>query len=270
MIWMADTTHPGGVGIRAWAASANGALSTSDVGFTVVEAGTNSLLNRAPYDVALDASNRIYTVQFSDTSGDPAYRVMRFPAYEGTTLTNADWRIGSGDDNLCGACGIAVDPTGRFVAVAFRGLGEGFGRIGGGVRVFRTADGTEVRTLTPAPYHDHTDVAWDNAGNLYVCDNWSQVWRAYSPPGPNQASTVSLQTLEAGEPPIAALLRVVTYTNGQFHFTLRGRTNIFYVIEGSTDLRSWIPVLTNRDDCATRLIVVDAPQSWRYYRALAP
>jgi hypothetical protein len=270
MFWMADTTHPGGVGIRAWSATANGALSTSDVGFTVVEAGTNSHLNRAPYDVALDASNRIYTIQFSDTSGDPAYRVMRFPAYEGTTLTNADWRIGSGDDNLCGASGIAVDPTGRYVAVAFRGLGEGFGRIGGGVRVFRTADGTEVTTLTPAPYHDHTDVAWDNAGNVYACDNWSQVWRAYSPPGPNQASTVSLQTLEAGEPPIAALLRVVTYTNGQFQFTLRGRTNIFYVIEGSTDLRSWIPVLTNRDDCATRLIVVDAPESWRYYRALAP
>ena len=124
--------------------------------------------------------------------------------------------------------------------------------------------------LTPAPYHDHTDVAWDNAGNLYVCDNWSWVWRVYSPPGANETATVSVQTLEAGEPPIAALLRVVALTNGQFHFTLRGRTNIHYVIQGSTDLRSWVPVLTNRHDCATRLIVVNAPHSWRFYRALAP
>jgi hypothetical protein len=185
-------------------------------------------------------------------------------------LTNADWRIGSGDDNLSGASGIALDPTGAYIAVAFKGLGTGFGRVGGGVRVFRSADGSEVRTLTPASYHDHTDVAWDNAGNIYVCDNWSSVWRAYSPPGANESTTVSIQTFEAGEPPIAALLRVVAYTNGQFKFTLRGRTNINYVIEGSTNLLSWIPVLTNRDDCATRLIVVDAPQSWRFYRALAP
>jgi hypothetical protein len=187
-------------------------------------------------------------------------------------LTNADWQIGSGNDNLSGASGIAVDAKGNYVAVAFAGMGTGFGRIGGGVRVFRVLDGSEVRTLTQEPYHDHTDVAWDNVGNLYVCDNWNWVWRVYSPPGPNQATTVSLQTLEAGEPPVAALLRVVAYNNNdqQFHFTLRGRTNIFYVIEGSTDLRTWVPVLTNRDDCATRLITVNSPQPWRFYRALAP
>ena len=267
---MADANNPESTGVRAWMTTGDGVLATNDVGMSVVDASTNSHLNPAPYDVALDSSNRIYTIQNCNVSGDPSYRVLRFPAYDGTLLTNSDWRIGSGDDNMCGASGIAVDPSGNLVAVAFTGFGTGFGRIGGGVRVFRTVDGSEVRTLTPAPYHDHTDVAWDNVGNLYVCDNWNWAWRAYSPPGANQATTVSIQTLEAGEPPIAALLRVVVYTNGQFHFTLRGRTNIYYVIEGSTDLQSWVPVLTNRDDCATRLIVVNSPQSWRFYRALAP
>jgi len=270
MVWMADTTDPEGLGIRAWSVASNGLLATNDPGVTTVLAGTNSDLNPAPFDVALDLSNRIYTIQYCQTSSDPAPRVMRFPAYTGAALTNADWSIGSGQNKLCGASGIAVDPTGTFVAVTFAGFGDGFDRVGGGVRVFWTLDGSEVRALAPAPYHDYTDVAWDNAGNLYVCDNWSQVWRAYSPPGPNQSSTVSLQTLEAGEPPIAALLRVVAYQNRQFLFTLRGRTNIFYVIEGSTDLHAWVPVLTNRDDCATRLIVVDAPESHQFYRALAP
>ncbi len=270
MVWMADANYPEGTGIRAWMAAADGTLATNDLGMSVVVAGTNLHLNSAPYDVALDSSNRIYTIQYLDTPGDPSYRLMRFPAYEGTSLTNSDWRVGSGDDNMCGASGVAVSPDGSFVAVAFEGLGTGFGRIGGGVRVFRTLDGSQVRTLTEAPYHDHKDVAWDNAGNLYVCDNWNSVWRVYSPPGANQTSTVSLQTLEAGEPPVPALLRVVAYNNQQFHFTLRGRTNIFYVIEGSTDLRTWVPVLTNRDDCATRLITVDSPQPWRFYRALAP
>ncbi|MCL4787868.1 MAG: hypothetical protein KJ070_13925 [Verrucomicrobia bacterium] len=269
-IWMADANHPDGAGIRAWKVNGDGKPAADDPGLAAVKAGTNSHLSQAPFDVTLDRSNRIYTIQFSDAPGDPAPRVLRFPAYDGTVLTNADWRVGSFDDQLTGASGIAVDPTGIYVAVAFTGMGEGFGRTGGGVRVFRTADGTLVRTLTPASYHDHTDVAWDNAGNLYVCDNWSQVWRVYSPPGPNQTTTVSVPTLEAGEPPIAALLKVVAYTNAQFHFTLRGRTNINYVIQGSGDLRSWVPVLTNRDDCATRLIVVDAPQRWQFYRALAP
>jgi hypothetical protein len=270
MVWMADTNEAEGTGVRAWTVTSNGVLATNDPGVTTVLAGTNSDLNLAPFDVASDKSNRIYTIQYRSTAGDPAPRVLRFPAFEGSALTNADWQIGAGQVNLCGASGIAVNPAGTYVAVAFSGTGDGFGRVGGGVRVFRTADGSEIGSVTPAPYHDFTDVAWDNAGNLYACDNWSQLWRAYSPPGPNQTSTVSLQTLEAGEPPVAALLKVVSYKNGEFRFTLRGRTNIFYVIEGSMDLRSWLPVLTNRDDCATRLIMVDSPQSWRFYRALAP
>ena len=68
-------------------------------------------------------------------------------------------------------------------------------------------------------------------------------------------------------PPLAPVLRPLTQANGQVLFTLSGRTNIDYVFEGSTDLHSCTPVLTNNDVCATRLIVVDAPQSRRFYRA---
>ncbi len=270
-IWMADVTE-GGAGIRRWAVTGNGSVATNDLGVTIVPVGTNSDLSLSPFDLALDRSNHIYAIQQVEAAGDPAARVLRFPAFEesGNALTNADWRIGGGDNTMRGASGIAVDPKGQYVAVAFKGSGTGLARTGGGVRLFSTADGSDVQTLTPAPYHDHTDVAWDNVGNLYVCDNWDSVWRVYSPPGANQASTVSVDALNAGEPPIRPLLHTVAYTNGQFLFTLRGRTNIFYVIEGSTNLQSWIPVLTNRDDCATRLIVIDAPESWRFYRALAP
>lgn len=270
-IWMADVTAEG-TGIRRWTVTGNGSVATNDLGFTIVPVGTNSDLSLYPFDLALDRSNHIYAIQQVEAASDPAPRVLRFPAYDdsGSALTNADWQIGGGDNTMRGASGIAVDPKGQYVAVAFKGTGAGLARTGGGVRLFSTVDGSDLQTLTPAPYHDHTDVAWDKVGNLYVCDNWDSVWRVYSPPGPNQASTVSVNTLEAGEPPVRPLLRTVAYTNGQFMFTLRGRTNIFYVIEGSTNLQTWIPVLTNRDDCATRLIIVNAPESWRFYRALAP
>src|SRR6185503_11826302 len=106
----------------------------------------------------------------------------------------------------------------------FLGSGEGAGRTGGAVKIF-SADGSELRTLTPGPFHDHTDVAWDNVGNLYVCDNWDRIWRVHSPPGANQATTVAPQTLEAGMPPLAAVLKPLSQTGGQFFFALSGRTN---------------------------------------------
>jgi hypothetical protein len=226
-------------------------------------------LNLAPYDVAADRSNRLYVVQFRDQGGDPADRVMRFPAPDGSGVaeTSSDWKIGSGDDEMCGASGIAVDPTGAYVAVAFTGIGTGFGRTGGAVKIFSAANGWDVQTLTPDPFHDHTDVAWDNVGNLYVCDNWDSIWRAMSPPGANQATTIALQALVAGMPPLAPVLKPLSLVNSQFLFTLSGRTNIDYVIEGTADLRSWVPVLTNNDICATRLVIVNAPQNLRFYRA---
>jgi hypothetical protein len=125
ILWMADTNEFDGTGLRAWSVPSDGVLATNDLGSTVVQAGTNSDLNLAPFDVALDSSNRIYTIQFVSTPGDPAHRVLRFPAFDGTPLTNADWRIGSGQNNLCGASGIAVIRPRTYVAVAFTGAGEG-------------------------------------------------------------------------------------------------------------------------------------------------
>jgi len=270
-VWMADTNYPGGVGIRNWTTAGGGMVATNDLGVTVVEAGTNSDLNLAPFDVAVDWSNRIYTIQFRDASGDPADRVMRFPTYDSSAApqTNADWKIGSGDDSLRGVSGIAVDPTATYVAVAVGGSGVGLGRTGGAARILSAADGSDVQTLTPAPYHDHTDVTWDNVGNLYVCDNWDSLWRVFSPPGANSATNVAVQILEVAQPPLAPVLNALSYTNGLFRFTLGGRTNIDYIIEGSTNLNlhAWVPVATNRDTCATRLVVVSSSPSQRFFRA---
>jgi hypothetical protein len=272
-VWMADSNNSASVGIRRWTVTGDGTLATNDLGVTVVEAGTDSHLSVAPYDVAVDRSNRIYTIQFRDASGDPAHRVMRFPAYNGSLgpLTNSDWQIGSGDDNLGGASGIAVDPTNTYVAVAFAGIGDGFSRVGGGVRIFDAENGAAVQTLTPAPFHDHTDVAWDNVGNLYLCDNWDSLWRVYSPPGANTNTTVAPQTLEVAPPPLSPYLQTVGYTNGQFQFTLCGNTNVEYVIVASTNvlagLQTWAPVLTNNDSSPIRLITVNAPPDRRFFSA---
>jgi hypothetical protein len=139
--------------------------------------------------------------------------------------------------------------------------------------VFNTANGAGVQTLTPAPFHNHFDVAWDNVGNLYACDNWDSLWRAYSPPGANTNTTVASQTLEVAPPPLRPYLQAVDHEDGQFRFTLCGRTNIDYVIVTSTnlldELHTWTPILTNNDSSTIRLISVSAPPDRRYFCAYA-
>jgi len=252
-IWLADT-NASGVGVRRFDVSNNGAVATNDLGLTVVAAGGGSQLSDAPFDVAVGRSNRIYTIQFETASGDTNYRAFRFPAYAGTPLTTADWRVGAGDDNFRGASGVAVDANETYVAVALRN---------GGVRILNATNGSNAVTLSPG-FHDHTDVAWDNVGNVYACDNLDQVWRAYSPPGSNYAATVALGTIQIS----STTLSSPVYSSGQFQVTLNGQPNVTYVIQASTNLVNWTPVATNNSASATRFITVAAPSSYSFYRAL--
>ena len=82
-IWMADSTSPGGVGILKYAVTADGTCATNDTGTPVV--GVGDSLDEAPFDVALDKSGNIYTVQNLVNAGNPSVRVLGFPAYDPST-----------------------------------------------------------------------------------------------------------------------------------------------------------------------------------------
>lgn len=62
-------------------------------------------------------------------------------------------------------------------------------------------------------------------------------------------------------------LDTVVQTNGQLQFNLNGEDSVIYMIEGSSDLQNWTPVLTNSDQPATRTITVNASQDFGFYRA---
>lgn len=270
-VWMADINpFPDGVGIRRFPVNSAGVIETNDTGVTAVLTGGPSDLTLSPRDVALDAAGNLYVIQHVTEAASPANRVFRFPAYTNGTppLTNADWRIGAGDDDLRGAYGIAVNPAGDLVAVALYGVGSGPAHTSGGVRVFNAATGADVVTLTPSPLHAHTDVAWDNAGNLYTCDNESSVWRVYSPPGTNVATTVALATLQILEPPAPPLLSAPAWTGGEFQFTLNGQAEVTYVILVSTNLHDWTAVATNSAASAQRLIQLPALAETGFYRSV--
>jgi len=222
-LWMTDNNSYafGGVGILKYAVTADGTCATNDTGTTVV--GVGGSLDSAPFDVALDMTGNIYAVQNLVDSGDPAARVLAFPAYDpstngGAPETNATWAVGAGNDEYAGAHGLAVDPTGTYVAAACWGVFGASSYINGSTTVFYATNGAVVTNIDldvsipskwttnaalDPTHHLDTDCDWDAVGNLYYLDDWPGVWRAVSPPGSNQSTTVALplvQVVASGQP----------------------------------------------------------------------
>jgi hypothetical protein len=214
-IFMADT-NDNSMGIIRWRVSTNGTCATNDLGTVVV--ASNASLTLAPVDVAVDKAGNIYTCQSVTDLLDPAPRVFRFPAYNPSTnggqpAVTADWAVGAGDDSYAGANGIAVDPTGTYVAVAFGGTFDGSASANGNTKVLYATNGALVANLDLGVFIggilDHVDYAcgWDAVGNVYYIDYYSGYWRAVSPPGTNQSTTMSLATIQvttsgtSGPPP---------------------------------------------------------------------
>jgi len=73
-----------------------------------------------------------------------------------------------------------------------------------------------------------------------------------------------------GSPPV---LSDPVRSGEQFQFTLRGQTNVSYVIEWSSDLVVWVPAVTNSDSQATRIVATPASPGaafWRVHRPASP
>jgi hypothetical protein len=152
--------------------------------------------------------------------------------------------------------------------VAFQGILSGSWQ-NGSLSLFYVTNGelAAVPTMTLPDYHDYRDVTWDNVGNVYVVDAVDRLWRAYSPPGTNQSTTVALTTITVDPAPVAPVLSAPSYANGIFEVTLVGEANVTYILQVSTNLDSWTSITTNTASTATREIAVPAAASRSYYRA---
>jgi hypothetical protein len=217
-IWMADDL--GNNGILQWGLTNNGACGTNDAGEMVVGLGTNFTLR--PHAVTLDQNQNIYSCQPVVTMGDPSQRVFRFPAYDPSTNAGqpefvADWAVGANDDSYGGASGIALDPSGNYVAVSFEGVNSGGLASLGNTKILYATNGALVANLdlgvvTDPPStdteHQDTDCVWDAVGNVYCIDNWFGYWRAYSPPGANQSTTLAVMNVQVGSPTPPTITRI--------------------------------------------------------------
>jgi hypothetical protein len=225
VLWAADASSAGSLGIKKFPVQPDGTFGVTN-GTRVVGVGGSPGLSSYPFTVALDKAGVIYTLQSASFQGDSSARVFRFPAYDpatngGAPELTADWVTGPGDD-YCGGHGIAVDPTGTYVAACFWGYYIP-PWTSGNLKILKAADGTVVTnldlgvsypsrlTLNNDPtHHMATDADWDAVGNLYYLDDWPGCWRAFSPPGANAATTMALPVVQvtSAQPPFITSIGV--------------------------------------------------------------
>jgi hypothetical protein len=229
-VWMADTNSSN---LTKWGLTSTGVCVSNDTGQVVVS-GTGSNF----FDVALDKNGNIYTCANISVSGDPSPRVFRYRAYDpagsGVPETTPDWAVGGGNDTYAGANGIAVDPTGTYVAVAFRGPGGTYS-TNGNTKILWATNGALVANLDLGVVmqgdnlHDDTDCAWDAVGNVYYIDAYFSRWRAFSPPGTNQSISVALAgiLLTGGTvgPGTAPQITRISVTSGLVNIDFSAGTN---------------------------------------------
>ncbi|HLH55516.1 MAG TPA: hypothetical protein VKY92_18085, partial [Verrucomicrobiae bacterium] len=195
-IWMANTEA---AQLTRWMVGPNSVCMTNDTGTNLV---TSTAVTNF-FSVALDRAGNIYTCARTGLNGDPSPRVFRFGSISAAAgpETNALWAVGAGDDTYAGASGIAVDPTGKYVAVSFQGPDGPF-TTNGNTKVLWATNGALAANIDLGVVmqgdenHADTDCAWDAVGNLYYIDFYFSAWRAVSPPGTNQSATVALGAIQ--------------------------------------------------------------------------
>ncbi len=276
-IWMTDyEPKTESAGILRWSLLSDGVLGAA-TDAAVVIAATNSDLGNAPYDVAVAGNGNIYAVQFYTNTSPASNTLLCFPPWTNGAPpeTRALWAIGAGDTNLIGVSGVDVDPSGTWAAVAVQGAGTDFegGYSGGNLTIVSATNGQLVKRFVIELGGGHQDqfldVAWDAVGNLYATDFDASVWRVYSPPGPNHATTTAVEQIRALTSLQAPELSQVTMTTNGFGFWLHGQPDVGYAVQLSTDLLNWTNVATNFDTAADRFISLPPTADTQdFYRAI--
>jgi len=226
VLWGADANYLSSMGICRFSVRPDGTFNPA-APTQVVAVGGSPGMDLYPWAVAVDKAGALYTVQQCNDQGNPSAWVLGFPAYNpatngGAPEFTADWFAGPADD-YCGARGLAVDPTGTYVAACFWGyIPPGGDYTSGNTKILKAADGTLVTNLdlgiaytnsltTDPTHHEDSEADWDAVGNVYYYDDWPGCWRAFSPPGANQATTVALATVQvigSVQPPVITSIGV--------------------------------------------------------------
>lgn len=111
----------------------------------------------------------------------------------------------------------------------------------GGIRLFSAPSGAVLQTNIDWG-NLYTAAAFDNVGNLYGCSSTLNLWRVWSPPGSNQATTTAIGKIVV--PVYLAVTNITARPNGgrceivNINFTAPGNPALSsFILLGSTNVR---------------------------------
>lgn len=189
-LWLGDYDE-GGAGVWFWQ-MVNGVANPADTKGSQAIAVGGDLSVWPAGGFMMDESSNIFVSQDPTHPGDGNNLAMVFTNWSGTNTlkTNTAWRVGAGDATFNGIFDTALDSRAHPNYVAYA-LSTGTG----GLRILYATNGTTVVSNLDAG-NDYFGVAWDAVGNLYGACASLSLWREFSPPGTNQATTTALETIQ--------------------------------------------------------------------------
>ena len=213
-IWLCDIDIPNW-GIWIYHLK-NGASDPADTeGAQAVIAGSSSdLALGSSGGCMIDTNLDIFVSQNLSTNG-PAKRTMVYTNWNhgalppeqagsayayGKAANQVLWSAGTSDATFCGVRGTAINSRRNPTLVALPIIAEA-SNTAFGIRVLNAfngsvvsaTNGSTIQVLTNLDYsQQYTCAAWDNVGNLYAASTTRYLWRVWSPPGTNQATTIAM------------------------------------------------------------------------------
>ncbi len=230
-VYLADVNFPGSQGVWSWTITNNGAANSPDEGMQVIQADGNNtpgtdIPGESVYGLMLDSNNDIFIGNIVQDTGDPLPRatcITNWPSSTNQPLytNNILWQVGRTNDTFLYISDLAIDSRANphYVACAMNGGA-------GGIRVLNAADGSLVTNIQQNANNFCISVAWDNVGNVYA-GNGIHFWRAYSPPGTNQATTVAVETIQVTAPSAPLVITSISPATAfvGFNINFTGDTN---------------------------------------------
>ncbi len=222
-LWLGDDDE-NGAGIWVWSMT-NGVANPADTRGTQAVAVGGSLSLWPAGGFMMDESSNIFVSQDPRSAGDQNNLAMVFTNWNGvgTLTTNTAWSVGAGDATFSGIYDTALSSRAnpKFVAYA---ISSG----SGGIRVLNATNGSVVTNGTTVltnldAGNSYYGVAWDAVGNLYGASASLKLWRVFSPPGTNQATTVAPETVQIGGSSLAIVyITSIGITNGTVTINFTG------------------------------------------------
>jgi hypothetical protein len=224
-VWLCDIDSPDNWGIWMYHLK-NGAADPADTEGTqpVIQSATSDLSEGSSGGCMIDNNLDIFVSQ-NTYYNDPLLRTMEYTNWNrgvlppekggtnyayGTATNQVHWGVGTNDATFESVQDTVINNRQHPTMVALPMLSGNDGYPG--IRVLNATDGSVVtvtngggatiQALTNLDYpNQYSCAAWDNVGNLYGASLSLKLWRVFSPPGSNQATTAALGTVTLVAPP---------------------------------------------------------------------